>query len=371
MRIYAYIILFVFVTAPNLQILAQTKINSEANNSATSVETEKYPYWGDYKKTPIYDVQAAKWISKDVVIKGWDWSLPDFVQPAPKSNLCVFRVFGLNKEKLYNLPKVNFKSNPVVAHWVNWKDLEPDEGKINFKPLIENIKLAQAKGYKSIVRIHFSSLSFAPDWLKKYNIPIRKENTPKPMMTNYEVSNPEFHKRYLNFIDALGKSQIPQMESVAGLFLGYASPSNGDEGIGPYPENMADANDTIPHVRERIEAWAKACEGVEGKVIMGGLSQYGQSKGFGIRRGFVEMYLYHIPDEHIGQNVDKEGYLYVDESAPIIAKNLYNGEENEEYEEKWATAERAVTGAVAATGVTRDRSIVGNRSSVGQKDWQL
>jgi hypothetical protein len=79
---------------------------------------------------------------------------------------------------------------------------------------------------------------------------------------------------------------------------------------------------------------------VEDKVFMGGLSNYGQSKGFGIRRGFVEMYLYHIPDNHIGQLLDDNGYLFVDESNDIIAKNLFHGEENEEYEEKWATAER-------------------------------
>jgi len=103
---------------------------------------------------------------------------------------------------------------------------------------------------------------------------------------------------------------------------------------------MAGANDTIKHVTERIDAWAAACKGVEDKVIMGGLSNYGFSKGFGIRRGFVEMYLYHIPDEHIGQKVDANNYLYVDETNPIIAKNVFNGDENEEYEEKWATEER-------------------------------
>ena len=130
------------------------------------------------------------------------------------------------------------------------------------------------------------------------------------------------------------------MDAVKGLFLGYASPSYGDEGIGPFPESMAGANDTIQHVRERIDAWASACKGVEDKVIMGGLSNYGFSKGFGIRRGFVEMYLSHIPDEQIGQKVDANNYLYVDETNPIIAKNVFNGDENEEYGETWATEER-------------------------------
>ena len=301
---------------------------------------EKYPYWGEYNKTPIADIKPAPWVTTNSVVAGWDWSLPPFVKPAAKSNLCIARINGLNPEMINQLPEINFPCNPVIAHWINWSLLEPEEGKINFQPLINNIKLASTKGYGSIVRIHFSATRFAPDWLKQYNIPIRKETAPKPKVINYDVSHPEFHQRYLKFIDALGKSGIPQMNEVKGLFLGYASPSNGDEGIGPYPEQLADANDTVKHVKERIDAWAVACHGVEDKVIMGGLSNYGISKGFGIRRGFVEMYLYHIPDEHIGQKVDSNNYLYVDESTPLIAKNVFNGDENEEYEETWASEAR-------------------------------
>jgi len=73
---------------------------------------------------------------------------------------------------------------------------------------------------------------------------------------------------------------------------------------------------------------------------MGGVSRHGLDLGFGIRRGFVEMYLYHIPDKQIGQHIDKNGYLLVDDSVEILRKNIFNGEENEEYEEKWATSDR-------------------------------
>jgi hypothetical protein len=79
---------------------------------------------------------------------------------------------------------------------------------------------------------------------------------------------------------------------------------------------------------------------VEHKVFMGGYSRHGRALGFGIRRGFVEMYLYHIPDEEIGQRVDENGYLWVDESVDVIRNNVFHGEENEEYEEAWSTAER-------------------------------
>jgi len=322
-----------------LLYMFQTTLSHAQYGSVNNLKSE-YPYWSTYHKTPISEIENPEWIAKDKIIEGWDWSLPKTVKPSAQSYLCIARNFGLSKKRIEELPEVNFKANPVISHWVKWAELEPVEGEINFKPLIENISLAYNKGYGSIVRIHFSATDFAPDWIKKYNIPIRKEHKENPKKRNYEVSHPEFHEHYLNFITALGKSGIPKMTEVKGLFLGYASPSNGDEGIGPYPEGNATANDTVQHVRERIDAWAKACEGVEQKVFMGGLSNYGFSKGFGIRRGFIEMYLYHIPDEHIGQMLDNDGYLYVEESNHIIEKNLFHGEENEEYEEKWATQER-------------------------------
>jgi len=42
--------------------------------------------------------------------------------------------------------------------------------------LIDNIHLAYQKGYGSIVRIHFSAIDFAPEWIKKCDILIRKKH---------------------------------------------------------------------------------------------------------------------------------------------------------------------------------------------------
>ena len=171
--------------------------------------------------------------------------------------------------------------------------------------------------------------------MANYQIPIRQEKSKnKPKVTNYEISHPEFHKRYIRLIEKLGESRLPQSKVLKGAFVGYASPSFGDEGIGPDGVDP----DTVPHVVERLDAWARAFKGVEHKVFMGGVAQHGLKLGFGIRRGFVEMYLYHIPDIEIGQIVDKQGYLYVDESAEVLKRRLFHGEENEEYDEKWATA---------------------------------
>ncbi len=74
-------------------VFTANKLSAQQNGD------EKYPYWGAYNKTPISDIKAAKWISKDKVALGWDWSLPPSIKAAAKSNLCLARNGGLNPEK--------------------------------------------------------------------------------------------------------------------------------------------------------------------------------------------------------------------------------------------------------------------------------
>ncbi len=314
--------------------LAAVPAQSQAISSVPQYTgTEKYPYWGLYQQTPMNEVRAAVWIEQDSVINNWDWSLPSFIPPPQKSTFTLLRT-GITDKRLKKLTSPNFPCKPSVAFWINWKDLEPTEGVFTFQPLISNIKLAHEKGYQSVVRIHSSATIFAPDWVKNLGIPTEAGKK----VTNYAVSHPEFHSRYLKLVNALGKSGIPNMPEVAGLYAGYASNSYGDEGIGPHHgADSAEKNDAEIHVKERLEAWAKITKGVETKVFLGGPSNYGLSLGFGVRRGFVEMYLYHIPDDEIGQKLDENNYLYIDEANPLIAKNLFHGEENEEYGPDWAT----------------------------------
>jgi len=137
----------------------------------------------------------------------------------------------------------------------------------------------------------------------------------------------------VKFVRELGRSGIPRMDVVKGIIVGYKSASWGDEGIGPRPETRG--GEEPLHVKQRLDAWAQACKGVEHKVCMAGVSEYGFSKGFGIRGGFVEMYLYRIPDKHLGQEIDSDGYLVVNESAVGVQATRLLGDENEEYEESW------------------------------------
>ncbi len=273
----------------------------------------------------------------DHVIEGWDWSLPPAVKPAPTGLLAVYRTSNIARPLSKEIQKLDLPVNPTLELWVKWRDLEPVEGQYRFDQLRDRISEAEQLGCSVVLRILSSATIFAPEWLADHKVPIREEHSKnKPKVTNYEISHPAFHQRYLLLVSKLGESRIPQMPPLKGAFVGYASPSYGDEGIGPHGVDP----DTVPHVIERLDAWARAFEKVEHKVFMGGISQHGINQGFGTRRGFVEMFLYHIPDPVIGQTVDEKGYLFVDDSVDLLKRRAFHGEENEEYEETWATKER-------------------------------
>ena len=112
--------------------------------NAQELEVDSYQYWRPYHKTPISEITNPKWSTEEAVIEGWDWTLPEHITPADNSNICIARNFNLNNTfKIRKLPEVNFSSNPVIAHWVKWRELEKEEGNIDFTQLIENIKLAK------------------------------------------------------------------------------------------------------------------------------------------------------------------------------------------------------------------------------------
>jgi len=307
-----------------------------------------YPYWPSYQfleVNQLKQIKAQKWINKEHVIDGWDWSLPDFVEPSLRSMVGLQRTFRL--EDAYQPLNLKFKSNATAVLWVKWRDLEPSMGEFNFQPLIDRIKQANSLDMKVLLRLLCHSKTRgtgndlkegdAPLWLEDLGVNLLPQERYRGNL-NFDPSHPEFHKRYLILIDELAQSGIPEMVSAA--YVGYASPTYGDEGIGPYGERNGAANDTVRYVRERLDAWGNAFKGMEHKVFMGGFSDYGIKNGFGVRRGFVEMYLYNIPNGELGQYIDENGYLTVDEEAPVMKYNCFNGEENEEYGAIWATRER-------------------------------
>lgn len=331
----AYIFSLIFLAA----------VLNAADNPNALPESD-YPYWPSYQYLELEDldtIQAQEWINEDHVIHGWDWSLPGFVYPSPRSLVGLQRNFGFYSE--FKPIDLKFKSNSIGILWVDWRDIEPTMGNYDFTPIIDRIEQANSVGSDIILRILCHSKSRngdiskgeAPLWLEGLGVNLLPQEDPGHNL-NFDPSHPEFHKHYLMLIDELAKTGIPDMVKAA--YVGYASHSFGDEGIGPYKETESEANDTVKHVRERLDAWHNAFKGQEYKVFMGSAVDYGFKKGFGVRRGFVEMYLYRIPDADMGQYVDDKGNLCVDENAPILRYQCFNGEVNEEYEEAWATDDR-------------------------------
>lgn len=304
---------------------------------------EGYPYWGPYRFTnDISSIRPQKWIEEDNTVVGWDWSLPGNLCVSDKSLLTTTRLWSLYG----TLPKAvqaDFELNPVCEMWINWKELEPVEGQFKWNELISVIKKLKVLGYNVVFRPLFCAKIFqgtpdkgyVPDWIADYDIKVLEPDTEGSGdgVIPYDPADPKFHELYLKVIKSMGQTEIPSLVKAA--YVGYASFTHGDEGIGPEGQDP----DDVPHVIERLDAWAEAFKGQTYKVYMGGPSDYGFSKGFGVRRGFVEMYWYTIPDKVIGQYVDEDGYVCVNEDEPVIAQNSFNGEENEEYESRWATGE--------------------------------
>jgi len=315
-----------------------------AQNPNVILPEGTYPYWPAYNylvETDLKNIKAQQWKTTDHIIEGWDWSLPGFVKQSPRSSVGLQRNQGWDKEFMkFDLP---FPANPVGLLWVKWRDIEKTKDNFDFTPLINRIKQANSVGTQISLRILCHSKSRgtgtgeAPLWLEDLGVTFLPQKEPGHNL-NFDPSHPKFHERYLKLINELAKTEIPKL--LKNAYVGYASHSFGDEGIGPFSETQSAQNDTVKHVRERLDAWEKAFKGMETKVYMGAACDYGFKKGFGTRRGFVEMYLYRIPNIDMGQYVDNKGYLCVDENAPIIRYKCFHGEVNEEYESAWATSSR-------------------------------
>lgn len=283
------------------------------------VPPNTWPYWGSFERTALEDISPQLWDTTNHTIAGWDWSLPPETEASDIGYLVVRRYSAYTGSGTVPYIANPIDANVVVAFWIRWKELEPQEGAYNFEDLINAInQFYENQGVKSIIRIMPYRKSDAPNWTAAYAMETQMDGNTE----NFNPADSLFRSFYLKIIDKMGELDIAANPGVAGIYVGNASASNGDEGIG---------NDTLPETIEKLDAFAAACAGNERKVFMGGPSEYGFSLGFGMRNGFIENYLYQIPRDYNGQDITDEDYLYVDESVPLIANNLFWGEENEEY----------------------------------------
>jgi hypothetical protein len=302
--------------------------NSDFDQKAATLFTKKYSYHA--------------WNATDHTVDGEDWSLPSWVKPAPYSGIQI-------SEKL--LP-AEFPARIQRAVRASWRETETSEGVFDFSGVRREI-LKESQGGKYAVKMglgasvwetrYFQSMQdrtlkktdigTAPRWLKQHGIPLLEETPNKSIpfqVVNMDIYHPAYHQRYLKLVQAFGKSGIPQMKELDICYVHLVSGSRGEEGSGP---PVGDPKRRL--YEERLQAWANAFKGVTHKLcVVSGKEEnmkLALKLGMGQRNGFVEHYLLHAPNPALGQELDADGYLVVNEKHPLIAENRASGDENEEY----------------------------------------
>lgn len=282
------------------------------------------------------------WDATDHTVEGEDWSLPKWVKPARYSGIQISP----------RLVSAEFPGRIQRAVHASWRETEPTEGAFDFRGLRQEI-LKESEGGKYAVKMgleasvwetrYFQNLhdrmirktasGTAPLWLKRYGIPLIEEPPNKSLpfqVVNMDIYHPEYHQRYLKLVEAFGRSGIPQMAELDTCYLHLVSASRGEEGAGP---PVGDPKRQL--FEERLRAWADAFKGVTYKLcLVSGKEEdlkLGLKLGMGQRNGFVEHYMLHAPNPGLGQELDADGYLLVNEQCPLISGNRASGDENEEY----------------------------------------
>ena len=305
-------------------------------------------------------VPLARWRDHEDTVEGWDWSLPPGVTAVPDSGL----IFGRGERR-------TFPGNKLHDVAVFWRDVEPEQGRFDFDELRK--RLANPPEGISGYRFHFYATvgyreskgrrsRVAPQWLEKYDIPLIGMTSMEGrfQLFNYPIWEPRYHQRYLRVLDALGKSGIPQLDTLKIVYVGAISKSWGEElyiprDVGAWCEENVGLTPRVLEtcLTQRLDAWATAFRGLEHKLAWVGagndggggrmdysgmgarIMKHAYDLGMGQRCGFVENYLYHLNSPWLGQSVDSDGYQIVDERCPPIAEGRAFGDENEEYGRNW------------------------------------
>jgi len=286
-----------------------------------------------------------------------DWYLPPGVKRDRDSG---FYKLGL-KNPSYKIPILS------PGGWVwSWKDLNPGEGIYRFDKIQNKIKEVEGTPYAIGLRIKCSQREFIPDWVvQKHNPPVVTFTGGSSDLPYVSPWHPGVEAEFYKFIDALGKTGIPKHPQIVFSQIHGFSSSQGEE-LNLQGEDFQKAVNHFgltPDVYynwaiRRINAWLKAFEGVEYKLMWSGheeslrryvgdaycqassnVVKYALEHGIGFRGGIIEMYYGErfARDESTGQglvpSVDNFFHMYRNTSLdfPVIAERRANGDENEEY----------------------------------------
>ena len=299
------------------------------------------------------DIYFHDWNQTNHTTDGYDWSMPDWVQPEPNSAITHFR--KINGEPADDmLLAAGFRGNIKRQLAWSWKKIEATEGKYDFQGLRDEINRVSEDGkYKIELRIYAAVQKYAtfnedgtakptpeyivdseqsaPEWLKDKGVATITGNRFLTFqLTYYNEYDNRYHTPYINMVKALGKTGILNDERIINAYVHLGSQTRGEEGHGPALDSPHRAK-----YEERLKTWADAA-GKDAHKLMT-MSNEGKDLktayefGIGQRNGFVENFLLHASNPDLGTRVDSQGYLEVDETHPLIKNKLASGDENEEY----------------------------------------
>lgn len=302
------------------------------------------------------EIELHRWKNFDHERNGFDWSMPDWVKPAPHSAVVKTRkIDGISADE--KLLAKGYRGNFKRRLDFTWRDFEPEEGVYNVEGLKRAIdKVSENGKYKIEFRFLAAGWEYdgyqddgsplpqnrldrirareesAPKWLgSQYPIQQIKHNIhPSFELINLDEYSPYYHSRYLKAIEKLGETGIFADPRVLNAYVHLGSPTRGEEGVGP---KLGTAERKI--YEERLRAWADAAGKYVNKLMNPSTRdadvELAIDLGMGHRGGQVEYYLKHIYEPLIGMNVTKDGYLEVDENVPLIKEKRASGDENEAY----------------------------------------
>jgi len=287
--------------------------------------------------------------------EGWDWWLPESVKPVPYSG---FITWGRNRF-----------SDLITIRGIRlpWRMMCPSPGEYNWKPALEAVEECRRQGMR--VGLHLTGVErqSVPEWvIEKYRAPVLdviplQENQPWRL----QIVPPWWEgvwQEYRVFLQAFGKTGLPQREDVVYGYIHGVSPSRGEElflrpvdvddwekKAGLTPEGLRTC------LRNRLESMLEAFRGVEyklawmggGPILAGrkgyeryakatdGLLEESIARGTGWRSGAVDFQHTMFRSKALGASITPDGYCVIDESLPIHDGRRFLGDENEEYGKSW------------------------------------
>lgn len=293
------------------------------------------------------------------VTPGWDFSLPPDLAPLPGSGLVAMDRPAARPEILHE------------GATLRWADLNPARGVYDFSRPLALLDAARARGRKVLFRMRTFTVyqkapwgeepTAVPQWLLD-----RYHPTVVDMAAGDDATYPgcvirvaapwedDLRKEHLRFIDAVGRSGIPDHPALLGWYVHGISTSLGEEfwftrsAFG----NLLNAGMTPQLLTEsfiqRLRAWAQAFPAQRGRLAWVGsgwidappdeaaawadaaarIDRAALEAGLGWRGGGIETY--HQWFDRQGQSLDAEGHFVTDWAHPFVADGArYFGDENE------------------------------------------